>query len=487
MCLAAGVFAADSINEYAGTTSAQFLRIGIGARPAALGESYCAVSDDTYGVFWNPAGANRINAVEYAFSYNKWFSDIGKEVVMASLPVKSTSTVSFGMIYLHVPSMVKSDIYGNDKGKFTAYSMAGVLSYSSRIHSDSFAYGVSVKYLQEGIDTDKAVGYCLDLGGMYYASSDRFSIGASVQNLGSKMKFVSESFSLPMTLKTGCAYRFKNNKALMLFDINKATGEDIRYSAGLEYSVYKALALRGGYNTGNSFTCGFGIMYKLLFFDYAFVPYGDLGYTHRVSTRMKFGYEVRHKYPKEEKKTSEKKAEKLPSGINFVYGTVVDIDKNPVENPTVRISQNGDERLRIMAYPLNTYKTPELAVGKYEIKVWKTGYMPEIRDIVITENQEPLKLDFELIPVRETNAVYGKVVDSENNALQNVIIEVFQKGKKISTVYSGADGNYLTPELPFGNYTLRISSENHHTERVKCKIERGRPILINIPLAPLSR
>ena len=39
-----------------GISSLQFLKIGVGARATALGESFVAISNDASALFWNPAG-----------------------------------------------------------------------------------------------------------------------------------------------------------------------------------------------------------------------------------------------------------------------------------------------------------------------------------------------------------------------------------------------------------------------------------------------
>ena len=39
-----------------GTTSANFLKIDVGARAAAMGGAFTALADDGSSLYWNPAG-----------------------------------------------------------------------------------------------------------------------------------------------------------------------------------------------------------------------------------------------------------------------------------------------------------------------------------------------------------------------------------------------------------------------------------------------
>src|SRR5579864_5665137 len=52
-------FAAFSSNDK-GTTTANFLKLGVGARAEAMGEAYTAVADDATALHWNPAGITRV-------------------------------------------------------------------------------------------------------------------------------------------------------------------------------------------------------------------------------------------------------------------------------------------------------------------------------------------------------------------------------------------------------------------------------------------
>src|SRR5438034_445996 len=47
-----------------GSSGAEFLRVGMGARPAALGENFTGLADDVTTAVWNPAGLGQLDHVE---------------------------------------------------------------------------------------------------------------------------------------------------------------------------------------------------------------------------------------------------------------------------------------------------------------------------------------------------------------------------------------------------------------------------------------
>jgi hypothetical protein len=53
--------APSSLSAYGeGTTAFNFLKIGVGARPIDMGESFAAIADDSTAIYWNAAGLSQI-------------------------------------------------------------------------------------------------------------------------------------------------------------------------------------------------------------------------------------------------------------------------------------------------------------------------------------------------------------------------------------------------------------------------------------------
>ena len=127
---------------------------------------------------------------------------------------------------------------------------------------------------------------------LYRVPGQPLTVGVAVQNLGTKMKFISQSDKLPLNLKAGAAYEFMPGLTLAL-DLNKPIDNSLRLNAGLEYWPANMFALRVGYDgmneAGNGMTAGAGFRFQDFALDYAWVDGGDLDDAHRVSLNFVFG------------------------------------------------------------------------------------------------------------------------------------------------------------------------------------------------------
>jgi hypothetical protein len=69
-----------------GTSGAEFLKLGAGARAGAMGEAQLAMSDDVYAVYYNPAGLASTSQPMAAGMHDAYFQGVNYDFVAFSLP-----------------------------------------------------------------------------------------------------------------------------------------------------------------------------------------------------------------------------------------------------------------------------------------------------------------------------------------------------------------------------------------------------------------
>lgn len=283
-----------------GTTSNNFIKILLPAKPASMGETYVAIADDINAIQYNPAGLSKMMLSEISLSYINWFQEIRYENISFGMPF-IFGNLAISVNLLQVEPMDKtildtsSSLGYKQLSKFSPMGVYGILSYA-REFTDNLHLGAGLKIIDYAINPDdpngSAFSFLLDLGFIYDISFlDGLSAGIVFKNLGPSTQFISESFSQPINIKGGLGYS-KNIFALE-GDVEYMLDNDINYFIGASLTLFDLLSLRGGYKGGtiNQFTVGAGISYNRIFLDYAFVPYSyeDLGLTHRITLNYQFG------------------------------------------------------------------------------------------------------------------------------------------------------------------------------------------------------
>ena len=282
-----------------GTSAFQFLQLGVGARPSAMGEVFAGVADDVNAVYWNPAGLAGLERGELSMTHALWLEDIAySNVVCAGYAFGGT--VAAGLNILTSGNIQKADNTGLRLAE--NYSMSdtmGVVSYARGW--GGLALGANLKYISSRLEEESAHSYAADIGAFFSGFRPwgrKLSVGLSVQNLGTKAKYVSEEIPLPVIIRAGSSMELLKN-LLVASDINYKE-EDITIHAGAEYTcAFGALVLvgRAGYKDDtvkelgklSGLTAGMGVKWGDYQLDYAWNSFTDLGITHRISLGIKFG------------------------------------------------------------------------------------------------------------------------------------------------------------------------------------------------------
>ncbi len=283
-----------------GTTAATFLKIAVGPRAAAMGEAYAAAAEDATAVYWNPAGLSRLAGPEYTAMHVFWLQDIAFEHLGAALPLAS-GVLGASLTYLNNGTLLRSETGDQpgspDRGTFSSADWSFAGAYGLEVDR-SLSLGGGVKLFSENIDSQASFGWALDLAFRYRLPWDGWNLGGVVQNLGPATRVQEAYARLPINFKLGLAYAPAAN-VLVTLDYNQLLEQDPRISLGAEYVFEEILALRAGYRYqsavdnmeyyegfGSSalsgLSAGLGLRYEDFRVDYAFVPYGFLGSTHRI-------------------------------------------------------------------------------------------------------------------------------------------------------------------------------------------------------------
>jgi len=279
-----------------GTTTAQFLKLGIGAKNAGMGNASVSNVCGSDAIYWNPANLYFLDKKTLSFSHTVWFEDISYEWIALAIPTQKNGTFGVGLQYVSYGSIARVNSSAVSDGSFSPMDMAVYLSYATSYKH--FQFGGNLKYINSKIE-NSATAFAVDFGTNWNLPDNKTSVAMAISNFGTTMKFNNESEKLPLLLKTGIS-SYVLQDLLVSLDINFPNDNNLYFNLGSEYGVNisdkSGLFFRAGYDGRNKdipgfnwLNLGFGISYSDITFDYAFVPYGDIGMTHMFSFSMKFG------------------------------------------------------------------------------------------------------------------------------------------------------------------------------------------------------
>ena len=272
-----------------GSTSLNFLKVGIGARPAAMGSAFSALSDDATACFWNPAGLVDARAGELFFTHHRWIADIAQSAAGYTFDIDRVR-LGVSMNYFDVGEIDRA--YENSAepvGVFYADDLALGLS-AGYLLNETIATGATVRFVRESLDSEVATAVLFDIGIKARTMIPNLTASLAVRNLGTQLKYEKVGYDAPRLVSLGAAYRkglpWRDNSLTVSAEIESPNDNETRLALGGEYNWRNMIYGRAGYRTGLEYedvSFGLGVCYLKLNFDYAYVPYSDLGNSHRFS------------------------------------------------------------------------------------------------------------------------------------------------------------------------------------------------------------
>lgn len=311
---ARAAFSSDSV----GTAGASFLSLSPDARASGMGNAYTAVSDDASAIQYNPAGLAAVSGIDLSLSQTFFLDQIDYEFAGFAEPLGQLfhevqpgpgpasyeqapdwGVIGLGILYLDAGSIPSLDNLGNPTGSFTPTDMAVSMSYAKTL--DAWDLGATVKFIQSYIAATAQTG-ALDLGARYHTEWNDHPIvlAAAVLDIGGGLKFINQSDPLPTTINFGADF-LATRDILLAADLDFPEDDSPYVDLGAEFSHDVGAGMRAaarlGYSSLDSgsglgglsgLSAGAGVTFKFLRADYAWVPFGLLGNTNRISLSLKF-------------------------------------------------------------------------------------------------------------------------------------------------------------------------------------------------------
>ena len=300
LCATAGMLSAQEIppggnpsqndNTGFGTTSAEFLLLGAGARGVSLGGAFAAIATDVSALYYNPGGAAMIDRPGIILGTQDYVADTRYSWGGVAFPLSGGArTIGF---QLGTFGFKDQPVYTEEQpdGNGATYSVSETFigATFAQNFSDRFAAGLTAKYINDKLGTVSGNAFAVDFGTNFHASLNQHPIKFSftLANLGSNLSYngtglrgqvprtpipgqdetptlpqqadlSTKDFPLPTIFRVGLAYDVitgDNNRLTALGDFNQPNSNKPGFSFGAEWASQKlggsnfGFALRGSYS-----------------------------------------------------------------------------------------------------------------------------------------------------------------------------------------------------------------------------------------------
>ena len=262
-----------------------FLRLGAGARGAALAEAETALPSAEAAAV-NPAALRVRRQRSIGLAHSAWIQDIRHDYLSLAFAAEQAT---WGLAFqLSQAADLERRVGPSTEplGVFGVYAGALSLTYA-RPWGTRLRAGASLKLIRQAIAAETASGAALDLG-ILCDLADHLRLGLALRDLGRLNDLDQSATDLPSALRLGLAYAGLS-RLLFSAEVQRARGGSTTLHLGTECAVDERLTLRAGYQNADArgLAAGLGLAIGAWNVDYAFIPFGSgLGDAHRLSVQL---------------------------------------------------------------------------------------------------------------------------------------------------------------------------------------------------------
>lgn len=263
---------------------------GSGSRALAMGGAFTAISDDTSGIYYNPAGL--INAKKQQLSLNHFPMLLGTFYNSASYvqPLLDFGSVGAALYRVYSGDIMtydSSDVAG-DTTVFEEYK--ATISYARQV-TEHLSAGVNVNMFSFSMFDVSGMGFGADAG-LLYEPFDFLAIGLACHNIiRPEIQLSGSKDVLPQIYSAGVLFKLEIKPVGIKLAADVSRNELInsfKYRAGLELKTFGIIALRAGLNDGQ-INAGAGLELFGAQLDYSYIMDDYFGGMSRFSLSYNFG------------------------------------------------------------------------------------------------------------------------------------------------------------------------------------------------------
>ena len=199
-----GAGAEGQTRTKSGTTSAQFLKIGVHARVLAMGEASAASATDISAIHFNPAGLSRFAVQEAVFSQVQWLAGTRLFHLAAGWRVGASGVLAVQATTLDYGEMVvRTETHEDGTGEiFTAQDLSIGLAYAHNMTA-TVSMGAQLKLLSSRIWQMSSRAVAIDVGIVFLTPLEGLRLGMAITNFGTDMRLAGRNVSFQESSGSG--------------------------------------------------------------------------------------------------------------------------------------------------------------------------------------------------------------------------------------------------------------------------------------------
>jgi hypothetical protein len=292
--LAAPLRAQTETTTGAAVTSDPLQVMGQGARPLAMGSAFTAVKGDLMAALFNPAGQAYLRGASAAIHHHSWLGGINQDSLAAVVAGPALSVGLYGDL-VNYGEIQGFDATGAPTGGFTPTDFTLGLAVAHQF-GNGLAIGAAGRGTQQSFAESGQLLSHGDIGLMWSAAHTPLTLGLAYANLGPPVNGRASTTALRLGMSYDAELTDRSGVLFALGGAGLNNGASV-IQTGVEGRLGRNFFLRLGYqlsfmdsDTGGltGLSSGLGAKVGPLVLDYAYLPYGRIGNSHRLSLSFQF-------------------------------------------------------------------------------------------------------------------------------------------------------------------------------------------------------